>query len=200
MRMKLKTALLERRIKGYELAASIGKSDTYISRVISGRRDPTAVERRQIADALGMNESELFSTSLPHLVPIPRPDAPAPTPPFKPLGSVFDDLLAQPWRVQPKVNELGFDSIISLNQTTGHMDSIALFPAKTEDAEHRARTACELAALAKNVLPQTLALLRVLRSHFGKQPPASVMGELMRLEVAMQFLTSTAVRRQENTG
>lgn len=200
MRMKLKAALLERRIKGYELAAQIGKSDTYISRVISGRRDPTAGERRQIADALGMDEGELFGTSLPHLVPIPRPDAPSVTPPFRPLGSVFDDLLAQPWRVQPKVNELGFDSIISLNQTTGHMDSIALFPAKSEDAEFRARTACELAALAKNVLPQTLALIRVLRSHFGKQPPASVIGELTRLEVALAPLTSTATKLRDGTG
>jgi transcriptional regulator with XRE-family HTH domain len=59
---KLKMALLRKREAQYELAARVGISETRLSRIVQGRAEPTEVERKSIANALGMPEADLFST------------------------------------------------------------------------------------------------------------------------------------------
>ena len=56
----LRIALIEARIHQYELARRSGISETKLSRILCGRREPTAEERRVLASVLGKPESALF--------------------------------------------------------------------------------------------------------------------------------------------
>ena len=58
----LRIALIEARIHQYELARRSGISETNLSRILCGRREPTAEERHTLACALGKPESVLFPT------------------------------------------------------------------------------------------------------------------------------------------
>jgi len=60
MLLDLKFAILKEERHQYELASEIGMSETRLSRIILGRAQPTADERRSIARALNMSEDELF--------------------------------------------------------------------------------------------------------------------------------------------
>ena len=58
--MKLKVALLLADCPAYAIAQAAGLSETRLSRIVTGRIDPTREERAKIADALGIRTSEIF--------------------------------------------------------------------------------------------------------------------------------------------
>ncbi len=60
MKTTLKLTLLERGEHQYEIAARVGVSETRMSRIVRGRLEPTEAERKALARALGVAESELF--------------------------------------------------------------------------------------------------------------------------------------------
>lgn len=63
MQLVLKMKLLERPEPQYELAARAGMSETRLSRIIRGRIQPTAEERKKLAEVLGVPEAELFPSA-----------------------------------------------------------------------------------------------------------------------------------------
>lgn len=60
MNGKLKMAILESGMAAYKLAQRVGISDSALSRIVHGRREPTALERQRIAKVLACREDELF--------------------------------------------------------------------------------------------------------------------------------------------
>ena len=69
MKLLIKVALLRRGELQYEFASRLGMGETRLSRIVRGRVDPTAEERKDIADALGLPEAELFPAINPDLCP-----------------------------------------------------------------------------------------------------------------------------------
>ena len=56
----LTIAVIRSGIRQYVLAARTGLSETRVSRLVCGRSQPTADERRRLAEALGIEEAMLF--------------------------------------------------------------------------------------------------------------------------------------------
>lgn len=65
---RLKLAVVGSDLPQYELARRCGLTETVFSRIVRGRRNPTATERRRIAEALQCSEAALFGTD-------PNPDS-----------------------------------------------------------------------------------------------------------------------------
>jgi transcriptional regulator with XRE-family HTH domain len=60
MNEKLKIALLNNGSHQYEVARETGISETRLSRLVRGREDPTAEERRRLSAFLGVRQRDLF--------------------------------------------------------------------------------------------------------------------------------------------
>ena len=60
MNLRLKTRIIEKGIRQYDVAQQVRMTETRLSRVITGRIDPTPEEEIKIADALGVPREELF--------------------------------------------------------------------------------------------------------------------------------------------
>jgi transcriptional regulator with XRE-family HTH domain len=61
MNEKLKLYLSQTGRRQYQIAREVGLTENELSRIVRGRRSPTADERRRLAIALGVAEPELFS-------------------------------------------------------------------------------------------------------------------------------------------
>jgi len=59
---ELKTALLRAGVPQYEIARRAGLDETALSRIVRGRRVPSADERGRLAAVLGVPESLLFGS------------------------------------------------------------------------------------------------------------------------------------------
>jgi hypothetical protein len=62
-RWNLKMAIMQSRLKHYQLAQAIGKDATWISKVIGGYKTPSDIERAQIASILQSNAKDLFDAA-----------------------------------------------------------------------------------------------------------------------------------------
>ena len=60
MNLKLKMAILKRFPCQADFAQVVGMGETVLSRIIKGRRFPTAVQKQIMAEKLGVPETELF--------------------------------------------------------------------------------------------------------------------------------------------
>lgn len=63
MQVKLKIAIMRAATSQYELAATVGISETRLSRICRGRAVPTDDEQRRIAAALGQSIEDLFGNA-----------------------------------------------------------------------------------------------------------------------------------------
>lgn len=61
-RTKLQLALFEAGIPQWRVAASLGVTETRLSRIASGRISPTPHERERLAELLDCAEAELFES------------------------------------------------------------------------------------------------------------------------------------------
>jgi transcriptional regulator with XRE-family HTH domain len=57
---KLKEYLARTGRRQYQIAREVGLTENELSRIVRGRRSPTADERRRLALALGVAEPEIF--------------------------------------------------------------------------------------------------------------------------------------------
>jgi transcriptional regulator with XRE-family HTH domain len=60
MNAKLKLCLTKTGRRQYQIAREIGLTENELSRIVRGRRTPTADERRRLSLVLGVAEPELF--------------------------------------------------------------------------------------------------------------------------------------------
>jgi transcriptional regulator with XRE-family HTH domain len=60
MNLKLKLEILRRHQSQYECAKALGISESLLSRIVRGRKDPTPTLRRKISRHLGISENEIF--------------------------------------------------------------------------------------------------------------------------------------------
>jgi len=58
--VRLKLALFSLGQTQYQLAARTGMSETRLSRIVRGRVEPTAEEKKRLAEAVGVSVTELF--------------------------------------------------------------------------------------------------------------------------------------------
>ncbi len=77
MNENLKITLLRTGLPQYALAQSLGWSESRLSRIVSGRIQPTAQERDSIAEQLGVPRDQLFPDDSGEQLPTGRADADA---------------------------------------------------------------------------------------------------------------------------
>ena len=64
MNLKLKTEILQRFSHQYLFARLIGMGENRLSAIVRERQQPNADERTAIAEALGVDEADLFSETV----------------------------------------------------------------------------------------------------------------------------------------
>ena len=60
IRMALKVEIVKSGIPQHEVARRIGRTETWLSRLVHGRVDPTPQDRSKLSEVLGQSEVELF--------------------------------------------------------------------------------------------------------------------------------------------
>jgi len=60
MNAKLKEFLAQTGRRQYQIAREVGLTENELSRIVRGRRPPTADERKRLAQVLGVTEPDLF--------------------------------------------------------------------------------------------------------------------------------------------
>lgn len=63
MNLALKMAIVASGTPQHAIARKTGISETILSRIVQGRREPTQEQRRSLARALGRREEDLFPSS-----------------------------------------------------------------------------------------------------------------------------------------
>jgi transcriptional regulator with XRE-family HTH domain len=63
MANRLKLAIISAHARQYEVAQRAQMTETRLSRLVTGREQATADERKRLADALGVPENVLFPTA-----------------------------------------------------------------------------------------------------------------------------------------
>ena len=59
--MEIKVAVLRSKKKGYEIARQLEWHPTKVSQIVIGAYTPSSVEKRQLAEVLGLSVHELFT-------------------------------------------------------------------------------------------------------------------------------------------
>jgi hypothetical protein len=60
----LKHALVDHKDPAYRVAYQLGRTDTWLSRVAAGIKDPTEFEKQQLSKILGRTVRELFPVDM----------------------------------------------------------------------------------------------------------------------------------------
>jgi transcriptional regulator with XRE-family HTH domain len=63
MREALKLVIIRSGRPQFEIAAIAGMSESRLSRIVTGRVEPTAEERAKLASALSVSEDEIFASA-----------------------------------------------------------------------------------------------------------------------------------------